>query len=116
MITREWVDDSTQAVRLTICGAMTVNYAAELLPELLEAFAVASIIHLDLSGVDEIDAAGMQLLCSSHLTALNEGKQLFFHGIEREPVHTTITRAGYISKSSCNSHENNPCILVGGVN
>jgi ABC-type transporter Mla MlaB component len=116
MITMDWFDDTHQAVRLHINGAMTVAYAAELLPALAEAFAAAPIIHFDLSRVDEIDAAGLQLLCSSHRTAMKEGKQFHLHGIEREPFYTTLTRAGYVRKTCCNPHEINPCILVGGVN
>ena len=116
MITRDWVDDTHQAVRLNINGAMTVSYAAELLPALAEAFAAAPIIHFNLSGVDEIDAAGLQLLCSSHRTAIKEGKQLQIHGIEREPFYTTLTQAGYVRKSCCNPQGKYPCILVGGVN
>ena len=116
MITRDWVDDTQQAVRLNIYGSMTVAYAAELLPALTEAFAAAPTIHFDLSGVDEIDAAGLQLLCSAHRTARKEGKQLYLHGIEREPFYTIITRAGYVRKTCCNPHEKFPCILVGGVN
>ncbi len=116
MITRSWMDDTHQAVRLDITGGMTISHAAEQLAELMEAFATARTIHCDLSGVTEIDAAGLQLLCSSHRTAGKEGKEFILHGIEREPLHTTIIRAGCAGKSRCNPHEKNPCILVGGMN
>jgi ABC-type transporter Mla MlaB component len=116
MITQDWVDDTHQTVRLKVKGAMTVAYAAELLPALTEAFAIAPTIHFDLSAVDEIDAAGLQLLCSSHRTAMKEGKQFHINGFERDPFHTIIIRAGYVRRSCCNPQENNPCILVGGMN
>ena len=116
MITREWTDDTHQAVRLDISGSMTIASAGELLSALTEAFAEALTIHCNLSGVKEIDAAGLQILCSSHRTAVKEGKEFFLHGIEREPLHSTIIRAGCAGKSRCNPHEKKPCILVGGVN
>jgi ABC-type transporter Mla MlaB component len=116
MTTQNWMDDTHQAVRLDISGAMTIAHAAELLLALTQAFAAAPTIHCDLSEVKEIDAAGIQLLCSSHRTAVKEGKEFVIHGIEREPLHTTIIRAGCAGKSRCNPLEKNPCILVGGIN
>jgi anti-anti-sigma factor len=116
MITKEWTDDTHQAVRLDISGAMTIASAAELLSVLTQAFAEAPTIHCDLTGVHDIDAAGLQILCSAHRTADHEGKQFFLHGIQREPLHTTIIRAGCAGKSRCTRHEKDPCILVGGMN
>ena len=116
MITQNWMDDTHKAVRLEISGAMTISCAAELLQALTQAFAAARTIHCDLSEVTEIDAAGLQLLCSSHRTAQNEEKEFVIHGIEREPLHGTILRAGCAGKSRCNPLEKNPCILVGGTN
>ncbi|WDZ96803.1 STAS domain-containing protein [Herbaspirillum sp. WKF16] len=48
---------------LTIGGGLTIFQAAERKPELLHALSsAAEDIALDLSGVDEIDTAGVQLL------------------------------------------------------
>jgi ABC-type transporter Mla MlaB component len=116
MITQNWLDETHRAVRLDITGAMTISHAAELLAAFIKAFDSAAIIHCKLAGVTEIDAAGLQLLCSSHRTALQEGKEFILHGIEREPLHTTIIRAGCAGKSGCNPHKKNPCILVGDMN
>jgi len=116
MITQHWIDDTHQAVRLDISGSLTIIHARDLLSALTEAFAAAPTIYCDLSGVNEIDVAGMQLLCSSHRTAIKEGKQFLIQGIEREPLQTTIIRAGYTGKSGCDPNDKNPCILGGGIN
>ena len=116
MITQNWLDDTQQAVRLEITGALTIVHAAELLQAFIQAFAAAPTIHCDVTGVTEIDAAGLQLLCSSHRTAVKEEKTFILHGIEQEPLHTSILRAGCAGKSRCNPLEKNPCILVGGIN
>ncbi len=116
MTTSNWLDEEHRELRLAITGAMSIAYAAELLPALIEALDAAPVLHLDLSGVDEFDAASLQLVCSAHRTALREGKKLFIHGIDREPLLSTITRAGYIRDDCCHPLNSTPCILVGGKN
>ncbi|WP_050470137.1 STAS domain-containing protein [Herbaspirillum chlorophenolicum] len=62
---------------LTINGGLTIFQAAERKPELLHALSLASrTLSLDLSGVDEIDTAGIQLLLLLKRETERNGLQL----------------------------------------
>lgn len=59
---------------LTFSGGLTIFQAAERKPELLHALSQASrMLSLDLSGVDEIDTAGIQLLLLLRREAASRG-------------------------------------------
>ena len=64
----------TQPGRLAITGELTIYRALELKATLLAGLAEAAELELDLSGVDEVDAAGLQLLVlvKQQATALNK--------------------------------------------
>lgn len=55
---------------------MTIYQAAELKQMLLSALQQASSVDLDLSGISEIDSAGLQLLLMAKRESLRSGKSL----------------------------------------
>ncbi len=59
---------------VAICGAMTIYEAAEHKRELLAALADGEGLAIDLSAVDEMDTAGMQLLVLARREAQRAGK------------------------------------------
>ncbi|NUT62355.1 STAS domain-containing protein [Herbaspirillum sp. C9C3] len=62
---------------LTLSGGLTIFQAAERKPELLHALTLAQThVVLDLSGVDELDTAGIQLLLLLRRELANIGRQL----------------------------------------
>lgn len=65
---------------MPIEGEMTIYRAAELKPLLLKPLNGNSQIAVDLSGVTEIDSAGIQLLMLMKKTALERGCALSFTG------------------------------------
>lgn len=66
---------------LAIAGEFTIFTARELHERLLAALAdVASDIEVDLSGVTEIDSAGLQLMIAAKREAAAQGKALHFTG------------------------------------
>jgi ABC-type transporter Mla MlaB component len=58
---------------VVIDGGLTVGRAAELGQLLRDASGDKNMTSLDLGRVSEIDAAGIQLLCSLHRTAIAKG-------------------------------------------
>ena len=101
MITCEWLDGDRQAMRITVSGRMTIAHAADCYQAVRDAFADAARVIYDLNGVEEVDAAGMQLLFSSQQTAASEGKVLQIDGLEREPFLTALKSAGSLHHFSC---------------
>jgi anti-sigma B factor antagonist len=74
---------SDKVVRLAIEGDMTIYRAAELRDAILAALDGAATLEIDLSGVDEIDTAGLQLLVLAKRTALADGRALRLLGHSR---------------------------------
>ena len=69
-----------QAGRITIAGELTIYTALELKDKLLVGLSTNEELELDLSGVGEIDAAGLQLLVMIKQQASVLGKVLSFTG------------------------------------
>ena len=61
--------------RVALTGELTIYSAAEVKAGLAEAMAVASEIEVDLSGVTEMDTAGLQLML---IAKRNPGKEVRF--------------------------------------
>ncbi|MEJ7138406.1 STAS domain-containing protein [Amphibiibacter pelophylacis] len=72
-------DTATAPAPLAIQGDLTIYRAAELRQTLLTALAQpGDTLALDLSGVTELDSAGLQLLLSARRTAQAGGRTLDF--------------------------------------
>jgi anti-anti-sigma factor len=64
-------------LQLALDGELTIYRAAELKERLLDALAATeAVLEIDLSGVDEIDTAGLQLLMLAKREAAACGRQL----------------------------------------
>lgn len=68
------------AVQLALGGPMTIYEAAEHKRELLAALAAGGGLELDLSGVDEIDTAGLQLLVLARREGARTGQPVRITG------------------------------------
>jgi anti-anti-sigma factor len=66
--------------RIALDGEMTIYAAQALKDELLAPLAQCETAELDLSGVSEIDAAGLQLLILAKTEAQERGKTLVITG------------------------------------
>jgi anti-sigma B factor antagonist len=64
------------AYKLPIEGELTIYTAAGLKEQLVAALAAAQPIEIDLSRVDEIDSAGLQLLILAKREAAQAGREL----------------------------------------
>ena len=88
------IESITGGIRVT--GEMTVYTAGQIKEPLLDAIAEGSAdIQLDLSGVSELDTAGVQLLLLIHRAALVSGRNLQL-GAESAIVRDVLTLCGAI--------------------
>ena len=62
--------------KVSIAGTMTIYDAADHKKELLNAFNTSDELEIDLSGVSEMDTAGVQLLVLLKREAFKDGKQV----------------------------------------
>ncbi len=105
--------DST-AVVVTIAGPMTIAYAGESREQLLAAFEKANTITADLCGVTEIDVAGLQLLCSAHLSSIRMNKTFSIISGPGSVVWEAADAAGQLRQMGCVVDVCHTCIWTGG--
>lgn len=87
--------------RLEWRDEVTVRQAVALKEELIRALDAHDQLHIDLSGVRDIDAAGLQLLCAGHRSAAGRNKELVVTGGER--LADILRFAGFIGRPGCGS-------------
>lgn len=83
------LDTSASPARLTLAGEMTIYAAAELQSRLLASLDAGSGLQIDLSAIEEIDSAGLQLLLLARQHALATG-QLFALAAPSRPVRELL--------------------------
>ena len=106
--------DDPDAVVVTIAGPMTVPYARELREHLLAAFDKVNSITADLCGVTEVDIAGLQLLCSAHLSSVAMNKRFTIIGGPGSAVWEAADAAGQLRQMGCVVDVCHTCIWTGG--
>lgn len=89
--------EHAQPLRLSPQGEMTIYQARELKETLLDALRDADSVELDLSGVSDIDTAGLQLLLLAKRESFRGGKTLrvVAHSAATLDVIDTCNLAGY---------------------
>lgn len=88
--------------KVKLAGGVTLARASEVKAELLDALTGASRLHLDLTAVDEMDVAGVQLLCALHRSAVRQGKGLEITAEGRSTLVAELSRAvGFPRHKGC---------------
>lgn len=90
----EYSDSSV--ARLTLKGSYQVDRAASLKTELEAALAASSYVLLDLSQVEDIGLASLQLIYAARRSALAEGKNLHLMGSLNPRIVSRLGTAGFI--------------------
>ena len=82
-------------------GELTIYRAAELKPLILEASSQAGPLEIDLSGVSEIDSAGVQLLMLARreLQALGHALRLVGHSAAVREVFDLLDLAAFFAEA-----------------
>lgn len=68
--------------RLVVSGSFTIFQAADYKAQLLDVLEqTETLLEMDLTAIEEIDTAGLQLLLMLQQEAQAQGKQVFFTGV-----------------------------------
>ena len=88
---------ANKACRIQVQGDMTIYTALDLKQELVSCLGRADRFELDLSQVNEMDTAGLQLLILLKRETARQGKQLAIsgHGTAATEVIDTFNMAGF---------------------
>jgi ABC-type transporter Mla MlaB component len=106
--------DAADRSDLKVEGCVTISEAARFKDVLLDALGAARELRVDLSGVTEIDLAGLQLLCAAHRSARERGKVFSVQGGEDGIYGGIIEVAGFRRHIGCFQDSSCACIFVGG--
>lgn len=68
--------DASEVTRIAIDGELTIYRAADLKVTMLEALRKSRVLEVDLSGVTELDTAGLQVLMLAKNTAAADKREL----------------------------------------
>lgn len=110
----EALPGETGSVVVRVAGPTSTAAVSVLLMKMLEAFEQTNDVILDLCGVTEMDAAGLQLLCSSHRSSIFSNKEFRITGQDRPAIRETAAASGRLRTSGCVIDERHTCIWTGG--
>jgi anti-anti-sigma factor len=91
-------------------GELTVQRAHEVKDRILTQLSPNRILNLDLTQVDCIDVAGLQLLCSAHRTAQARGGDIRFCAPLPASFRAAIQAAGFERHCDCRLDRNHTCL------
>lgn len=101
------------SVIVKINGPTTISNVSILLMKLLEAFDQSDNVVLDLTGVTEIDVAGLQLFCSSHRSSIFINKGFKITGQNQPVIWEAAAASGQLRTSGCAVDTKDTCIWTG---
>lgn len=104
-----------EQTQISLDGELTINNVAGLKDVLLQALWGSDRIEIDLQGVTAMDLAGLQLLCSTHRAALEQGKVLSLSSIEVPALQEARCAAGFFLIHNCQINTPSNCLWVGGM-
>ncbi len=98
----------------SLSSTLTVQHTAELRLAILEAFEECAHVSIDLTGVTDIDVAGLQLLCAAHSFAVTRGRTLSLEIPASGAVAQKGGEAGFVRHTGCSVHDKDACPWIGG--
>lgn len=101
---------------ISIGGRLAIDTVAILRDFFLEHLPTAKSIRLDTGALEEIDLAGMQLLCSACYTALSENRSFRFSGKPAPCIAQGVDNLGFQDHKLCKHNASISCIWCGGIN
>jgi len=95
---------------VAINGRMTIDRIAELRDGLLKAFKLGKNVQLSLAAVTEVDLTGLQLLCSSHRTAIAKDLDFSLTDADGDVLSSVTELAGMMRRTGCAQDINGTCV------
>jgi anti-anti-sigma factor len=94
-------------------GTLSIQDASGLKECLLEAFSSATTLLIDLSGVDSVDLACLQIFCSAHKTYSQAQKVICITGDRPEGVVRSLSSVA-LTPEACDREPHGPCLWAAG--
>lgn len=94
------VDVAAEAAVIAVPTEFTLEAAMAIRRSLLAALRRGTGAELDLSGVETVDAAALQVLHAAHASFVHRGLPLRLPGVERVVRHAA-ERAGFLRETGC---------------
>ena len=95
---------------LLVEGDMTINYISELKECLVEAFASAERVTVDVSSATAVDVAGIQLLCACHRFSNGRGKTMCLRLGDNSQFSHFLDEVGFAKDFICKHGDANECL------
>jgi anti-anti-sigma regulatory factor len=101
---------SEEATVVSVVGSFDIMQVQDACTRLQEALTSCGEVVLDLSAVDGIDLAGLQLVCAAHRTALEQGVRFSLVRPLTPVVEERALTAGFATPIPCQGGDGTPCI------
>ncbi len=99
---------------LVVRGGLTIQNAASFRDALIQWEEKSDALALDVEAVDEADLAGLQLICSAHLTVMNRKKSLRLSGRVPGVLSRVAQDSGFTTEQGCSMDASVMCLWRGG--
>jgi anti-anti-sigma regulatory factor len=107
------IEDKDNAKILKVQGTLSIQDASILRDNLLEALGSSERLLIDLSDVDSIDLACMQVMCSAHRTFFNANKSISITSHISKGVMRSLSSAAIVPEA-CDRESHGPCLWATG--
>lgn len=114
-VTHSLLADGT-TLKVNITGRLAIDTSTELKDLLLEQIDKVNSIQLDISALEEVDLAGIQLICSACRKSLDLKKRFNFSGCVPPVVKEAIAAIGLQRQINCKHNNDLSCLWCGGMN
>jgi anti-anti-sigma regulatory factor len=103
-------DPENNSGTLLVEGDMTISQIGVLKDRLVEAFAGADQVTVDVSVATAIDVAGVQLLCACHRFSVGRGKRMCLKLGENVQFAQFLGEVGFAQDFICSHGDANECL------
>jgi anti-anti-sigma factor len=101
-------------MHITLRDALTIVQVSEVRDALARALATRTHTVIDISDLEDVDVAGLQLLCSAHRSAAGAGVPLDLTGASRA-FNAAVEAAGFRHLEGCSDETRNRCLWMAGA-
>ena len=99
---------------ITLRDALTIAQVAEVRGALARAVAARAHTVIDLLDLEDVDVAGLQLLCSAHRSAVEAGVPFDLTGVNAA-FREAVRAAGFLHLEGCTDETRNRCLWMAGA-
>ncbi|MBI5675800.1 MAG: STAS domain-containing protein [Nitrospirae bacterium] len=107
------VTESDGGGEIVLSGSLTIKNASKLRTKFIDALMKEDNLSVCIDADAGVDLSFLQLLCSSHRTALKLGKSITLRILAKANFLTAVENAGYTRRRGCARDNNGTCLWLG---